>query len=204
MRRGMTSFIPALAAVWIASAAEAQICAGFPTADREFTIGGNVQFPEGLYHRGAEISYNLPGPLSVAGGAAVVSLEDERPLVAQGVSAMASYHLLGSSTGAGGQVCPFVGLGYTWSDDFGTSSSLSGGLGLGINISMGRNFGVYPYIAPQVVLASASFEDGSSTATAISGGLIIGVGPVWIGPVATRLIEGDGDVVYGIRAGLRP
>lgn len=210
MRNSMTSFIPALAAVCIAAAAEAQVCVGYPTADRELTIGGNVQFPDGLDLAGVEMSYNLPGPLAVAGGAAVVSLEGAESLLGQGVAAMASYDLLGSSTGSGGQVCPFAGLGHTWLDEPGSTTSLSAGLGLGINLSMGRSFGLYPYVAPQVVFSEANFEDEyrgldeSSTDVVITGGVLIGLGRVWIGPVVTHLLEGDGDPVFGIRAGIRP
>ena len=34
-------------ALLVASPAAAQICAGFPTIDRQFSFGGSLDFPEG-------------------------------------------------------------------------------------------------------------------------------------------------------------
>jgi hypothetical protein len=201
----MAGIVPAVAAC-LASAAEAQVCAGFPTADREFTIGASTNFPEGLNPRGVEVSYNAPGPLSVVGGASVVSIENDEGILAESVLVGASYTLLGSQTGAGGQVCPITSLGYSWSDDLGTSGSLSVGLGLGANLSLNRTFGVYPYVAPQVVLSRASLDGDTETGAdlGVAGGVMVGIGALWVGPSVTHVVESGADPVFGIRGGFRP
>jgi hypothetical protein len=48
-----------------ASVAQAQVCAGFPTHAGQGSVGALANFPEGLNQYGAQLSYNLPAPVSV-------------------------------------------------------------------------------------------------------------------------------------------
>ncbi len=205
MKRITAGILSAFAAC-LATPAQAQICAGFPTAEREFTIGASVDFPERLNPRGAEASWNVPGPFAVAAGASVVSVEGDDGILAQSVSAGASYALLGDPSGARGQVCPLAALGYTTSDDLGSAASLSLGVGLGLNLSASRTFGIYPYAAPQVVLSRSTFngDTDGSTDLAVTGGVLVGVGALWVGPTVAYLVEDGAEPVFGIRGGFRP
>lgn len=80
MKKTTIGLLAALAAVSVAGAARAQICAGYPTTDRQFAFGANMQFPEGADFGqvwGVEASYNATGLLSFAGGVTFVDPEGD-------------------------------------------------------------------------------------------------------------------------------
>src|SRR5690242_8005562 len=61
----------------LAAPAAAQICAGFPTTDRQFSFGGSLGFPESGEQWGMEGSFDFPGMVSVYAGFQAASLDDD-------------------------------------------------------------------------------------------------------------------------------
>lgn len=193
-----------------AGTARAQICAGFPTVDRQFTLGGSTHFPEGLNQWGVEGSYNFTGPATVFADVEFVSLEDgDASEEIFQIGAAFELPSVGTALGSGASACPVLAVSYAPVEDVGTLWGVSAGFGLGGSWSGGPNFTISPYVIPQVSFSRFDAEgddpddDDESTDFAVTGGVLLGFGNFWIGPTVGHVFVEGADPVFGIRAGIR-
>jgi hypothetical protein len=205
-----------LAALVLAPAAGAQICAGFPTADRQFSFGGGVSFPEGLDQFSIDASYNMMGPLSVFGGMTIIEEEqnvgDIRSDETFEIGAAFDVPALGGALGAGFGVpisaCPLVSLQYTGAEN-GSLTRIPLGFGVGAGLPVGTGASLLPYVIPQLVFSRYSFDggvaDGSTTETdfALRAGALIGFGMFYFGGEVGQVFGTGRDALFGIRGGFR-
>lgn len=204
-----------LAAATLAGSAQAQVCAGFPTVDRGFSLGGRIDFPEGANSFGVDASFNAAGPLSVFGGLNVLSDDssttddDSEDLIFAGVAL--EMPSIGAMLGPSASACPqaraefggFAGLDYL---------RVPVGLGLGGTFTTSpAGPTLSPYVIPQVVFTRISIADAeeSETEFGVRGGALLTFGMFYVGAEA-NYIGGDfnfpargKDTMLGLRAGVR-
>ncbi|HYJ78741.1 MAG TPA: hypothetical protein VEW03_03990 [Longimicrobiaceae bacterium] len=213
MKKTTVGILAALAAVTAASGASAQICAGFPTGDRQFTFGANLLFPEGAEAGdiwGVEVSYNAQGPLGFFGG---VTFFDDGEDSEQSFGAGVAWELvsLGAMIGPSVSACPVVSFEYLDIDGFGSALAVPVGVGFGTNLSAGPGFSLSPYIIPAVIFSQFNPDDDlfpgadseSDTNFGIDGGVLLGFGTFFIGGTIQHVFQDDADPTFGIRAGIR-
>lgn len=217
MKRISTGLLAALATLVMTTEAGAQICAGFPTTDRQFSFGGSLGFPEDLDQFGVEASYNASGPLAVFGGLTVTSLEDD---VGDGesfdtyrIGAAFDLPAVGQALGPMVSACPVVA--FEWTDiEVGSITSIPLGFGLGASIPVGGGgTALMPYAVPQVVFSRFSadsdliddvlVEDETETDFALRAGALFTFGQIFAGAEVNRIFEDFGETVFSVRAGLR-
>lgn len=212
MRKITAGILPVLALACSAATAGAQVCAGLPTVDGQFSFGGSVHFPRNADQWGVEASYDAEGPYSVFGGVTVVSGEDGGGSD-DAVGLGGAYVVRSSPLGPRAQVCPTASVGYNNSPGLGTATSLALGVGVGsaAPATATERASFHPYVLPQVVFSQFQadddsplpVEDGGDIVFAISGGVLVGFGSFWVGPVAAFVLEDGADPTIGIRAGIR-
>lgn len=197
-----------LAAATLAGSAQAQVCAGFPTVDRGFSLGGRIDFPEGGDAFGVEASLNAAGPLSVFGGLNVLSADG----VADGgedqyfAGIALETPTLGAALGPRASVCPQARFEYI---DLGGSSITGIPVGLGIGGTFATSPAgptVSPYVIPQAVFlrfANDGGGDASETQFGLRGGALLTFGMFFFGGEANYLGGNDADTTLGLRAGVR-
>jgi hypothetical protein len=212
MKKASATLVAAALAATVVSTAEAQICAGFPTGDRQFTFGARIDFPEAADQWGVEASYNFMGPLALYGGLNVVSLDaggEDQEVFRLG--AALEIPSAGASLGAGASVCPVVELNYQELSN-GNRFAIPVGLGLGTSLTMGPGVGVMPYVIPQLFITRFDFDDDlplapddrTDTDFGIRGGLLLGFGTFFVGGELNHLFVDNGpDPSFGVRAGIR-
>lgn len=207
MKKHTVWLLAALAVAGGTSTARAQICAGFPTVDGQFSLGGSIHFPEGLNQWGVEGSYNFDGMVSVFGGVEVVSLEDgdeSEEIFQLGVAFEVPSPMLGSSD----STCPLFAVSYDPIEDLGTLWGIAAGFGIGGNVSGGPNFTISPYVIPQIAFSRLDVDgnaadDEESTDFAVTGGVLLRFGSFFVGPTVGHVFADGADPVFGIRAGFR-
>lgn len=219
MNRSVIGTLAVVAALGAAGSAEAQICAGFPTMDRQFSFGAFMGFPEGADARGVEASYNAAGPLSVFGSFTVTSAEEDDDLLGGDEVDLETFEgglafevpALGRSLG-NVSACPVASFQYTDIEGLATVTSIPVGLGLGTSIPVSTgNTSIMPYVVPQVVFTRISADEGlglgdeseSETNFGVRGGALLGLGTLYLGGEVSHLFEDDSDPVFSIRAGIR-
>jgi hypothetical protein len=194
-------------ALLVASPAAAQICAGFPTVDRQFSFGGSLDFPEGSDQWGVEASYNAQGPLSIFGGMDVNTPEgadDANDIFFLGVA----MDLLSIDAGNGADalsVCPTGRIGYDSRSDR-TIITIPIGVGIGTTLQVAPSVPLMPYVVPQLVFQRSDPTTGdtsSDTNFGIRAGALVGFGMIYVGPEVEHLFREGADPVFGIRAGIR-
>jgi hypothetical protein len=191
----------------LASTAEAQICAGFPTADRQFYVGANLHLPEDANQFGVEAAYNASGPFAIHGGVSWLSADDDTDLTVLTGGAAFDFAFPGSPTRPFFSVCPLVEIDYAKEGDV-TFRDIPVGVGVGssIPIGAGGQNSLMPFIIPAVVFSRVSIDDGDSSSDtnfALRGGAILGFGSFFLGAEVAHVFEDAGDPVFGFRAGLR-
>lgn len=216
MKRISTGLLAALATLVMTAEAGAQICAGFPTADRQFSFGGSVGFPEDLDQFGVEASYNASGPLAVFGGLTVTSAEEDLgeddSFDTYRIGAAFDLPAVGQALGPMGSACPLVA--FEWTDvEIGSITSIPVGFGLGASIPVGGGgTAIMPYAVPQVVfsrfdrddaLGGIVEEDDTETDFAIRGGALFTFGQIFAGAEVNRVFEDFAETVFSVRAGIR-
>ncbi|HWK90275.1 MAG TPA: hypothetical protein VNP72_09775 [Longimicrobium sp.] len=213
MKKAAVGLCAAVAVLALASPAQAQICAGFPSVDRGFYFGGRVDFPDDFDSFGVEANYNAAGPLSVYGGVNVLSGEgdddeSENEFVAGVAFETAS---LGMMIGPRVSVCPVVELSYlNIGDDTGDVTFMTIPIGLGIGASLGvPGIGLSGYVQPQFVISRAEFDtpllDDTETETdfGIKAGVFAKFSMISVGGEVRHIFIEDGpDPVFGIRVGI--
>lgn len=207
MRRTGVGVFALLAVAIYAPSVAAQVCAGFPTVDRQFSFGGSLGFPDGGNQYGAEVSYNVQGPFAVFGGVDIFSPDGEGDST-DVFYAGGSYNLLSLSVGEGAnpvQVCPTARVDYSSGDGY-SVLQVPVGVGLGTSLSLTPAAQLMPYVIPQLVVSRVSvdgFDSETETSLGVRGGALIGVGMFFIGAELEHLFEDNFDTAYGIRAGIR-
>lgn len=214
MKKATAGFLALAASAVFAGGAQAQICAGFPTIDRQFSFEANLVTAEGVDlgdAYGVAASYNASGPLSFFGGLTVAdggAGGDDTDIYGAGLA----FELpsVGASLGTGVSACPVASIAFT-SNEFGDAYAIPVGFGVGTNLGAGTGLTVSPYIIPQVIFSQfnvdedfeALLEDQSDTNFGLEGGALLGFGTFWLGGTVDYVFEEDSDPVFTIRAGIR-
>jgi hypothetical protein len=216
MKKNTVSILAALAAVSLAGTASAQICAGFSTADRQFSFGANAQFVDGSEFGdllGVEANYNAQGPLGVFGGLTVVDggdVIDDVNIYSAGLA----YELtsVAASLGPNVSFCPQVSISYAAIEDLGSGINVPLGLGIGANLAGPTGFAISPFVVPQLIFSRFEADedlgigdDDSETSTDFGayGGVNLSFGNFWIGGTVNHVFVDGSDTQFGIRAGIR-
>ncbi|HYW06209.1 MAG TPA: hypothetical protein VE913_04580 [Longimicrobium sp.] len=213
MKKLAVGILTAVSAVTFVGTAGAQICAGYPTADRGLSFGARADFPDNLDSFGVEASYNAAGPLSVFGGLNVVSVEDvdNSDQDVYFVGAALETPSIGAMIGPTVSVCPQARFEYV---DIEGASAFNIPIGLGFGTTLGSTVGggtISPYVIPQLVISRYEADDNggadgaseSDTYFGVRGGALLGFGQVYVGGEVNYLAGDNSDAVFGIRAGLR-
>lgn len=205
MKKTMSGFAAAVAAVVVAGSAGAQVCAGFPTHDGQGTIGGFANFPSGFDQYGAEGSYNVTGPLAVnAGFVYSTDGDDDQSTIRGGVAFDVGSTLGGVLPGV--SICPNVRADYT-SESGVTLWNVPIGLGFGATLPVsGPDMTLTPYVIPALVWSRISAGAGTSdseTAFGVRGGVDLNFDRFFLGGQVDWVNGGASDAVFGVRAGIK-
>lgn len=209
MKKSTVGMLAALAAVGFAQAAEAQICAGFPSSERGFYFGGRMDFPAGdETSLGVEAAYNAAGPLSVFGGLNVLSYEDSgETFSVNQFRAGTAFELasLGAMIGPRVSTCPMAEVRWTTENDR-TNMQIPVGLGIGADLGMPAGPSISAYVQPQLVILRATgglLPDTNTTEFGVTGGAMVGFGQITVGGELRHVFIDGADPTFGIRVGLR-
>jgi hypothetical protein len=203
-----TTLVAALLATALATGAQAQVCAGFPTVDGGFSLGGRIDFPDEADSFGVEASFNPRGPLSVFGGLNVISVEgvDDDGLDEFFAGVALEVPTLASRLGTRFSVCPQARFQYV-DTDLGSFSTIPVGLGIGATLATSPDGPtVSPYVIPQAVFLRFNGDgvgDESETRFGLRGGALVTFGLFFVGGEANFLGGDNSDTTLGIRAGVR-
>lgn len=188
----------------VAGAAQAQICAGYPTGMAGFYFGARADFPEGLNSAGVEAAYNFAGPLAIQGGMDIVSVEDVDDSDANVFNIGASLDVasLGAMIGPRVSVCPQARV--VFSDEEDSDMAIPIGLGIGGDLGV-PGTAISAYAIPQLVIFRTEVLDETETETdfGFRGGVNVGFGIFSIGGEVQHIFVDEADPVFGIRAGIR-
>jgi hypothetical protein len=204
MRKSTVGILAAVAAVGFAQAAEAQLCAGFPSSQRGFYFGGRIDFPSGDNTLGVEAAYNAAGPLAVFGGLNVIDHGDHSDNQFR-VGAALEVAQLGAFIGPRVSACPTAEVRWI-SDDGDTFMEIPVGLGIGADLGLPAGPSVSGYVIPQIVFARLSgegFDTVSSSDFGVTGGVMVGLGQIVVGGELRHVFISGADPVFGIRVGIR-
>lgn len=203
--------IAAAAALMVAGSASAQVCAGFPLAENQGSIGGLASFPSGVTNFGVEGAFNFSGPFSANAGyihseeteGGDGSLDTFRVGAALDISSATAGILPGVS------VCPSVRADFASQDDV-NSYLIPIGVGLGVNVPMGSpGMTLTPYAIPAAYIFHVSGDVGgieasdTDTKFGIRGGADLNVDRFYFGGTVEWVNLPGQDAVFGVRAGIR-
>ena len=220
MKRTMTGLAAAVAALVVAGSAGAQVCAGFPTADGQGSIGALVNFPTGFDQYGAEGSYNFTGPLAVNAGY-LNSRADDDDLVPFRLNTFRGGVAFERPSSPGNfrstvSICPSVRADYTSEDDV-TIWQVPLGLGVGASVPLGGpGLNLTLHIIPALVWtrvhadASDGFDEieDSDTQVGVRGGAELNYDRFYLGTTSEWVdrdspFNGRKEFVVGVRAGIK-
>lgn len=203
--------LAAAAALLVAGSASAQVCAGFPIAENQGSIGGLASFPSGVNNFGVEGAFNFRGPFSANAGY-IRSEETGGGGDSQDVFRVGAALDISSATAGilpGVSVCPNVRADFASESDV-NSYLIPIGLGLGVSVPMGsQGMSLSPYAIPAAYIFHISGEtagiDFSDTETkfGIRGGADLNVDRFYFGGTVEWVNLPDQDAVFGVRAGIR-
>lgn len=201
----------AAAALLVAGSASAQVCAGFPLAENQGSIGGLASFPSGVNNFGAEGAFNFRGPFAANAGyirsetteGGDDSLDTFRLGAAFDISSATAGILPGVS------VCPNVRADFASESDV-DSYLIPVGVGLGVSVPLGSpGMTLTPYAIPAAYIFHISGDvagiDVSDTETefGIRGGADLNVDRFYFGGTVEWVNLPGQDAVFGVRAGIR-
>ncbi len=208
--------VAAIAATGVVGSAGAQVCAGYPTAERQFSIGANAQFVDESELGdilGVEASYNVQGPLSVFGGLTVVDGQDVIDDV-NIYSAGLAYEFVTPRTAEAPSIslCPQLSFSYGTIDGLGSGLNVPLGFGFGTTLPAGTGVDISPFVVPQLIFSRFEADedlgfgdDGTDTSTdaGVYGGVNVSFRNFWVGGSITHVLARNSDTQFGIRVGLR-
>lgn len=221
MKKTRVSLLAAAAALTFAGSASAQVCAGFPTLDGQFSLAGVANFPEDLDQFGVEGSFNLAGPLALNAAYLNTSGEGDGNDSANTFRGGVSFDvtsLIGPAP-ATISLCPTAAFEYTTFDDVDGDvnfQSVPVGLGFGTSLPVGVTSSLQPFVVPQVVFSRISADNVDTdweSNFGIRGGANLTFGQFFIGGEINKLfvdedralsanLTGD-ELTFGIKAGIR-
>ncbi|MFL5540726.1 MAG: hypothetical protein ACJ8J0_17170 [Longimicrobiaceae bacterium] len=205
MKKTMSGFAAAVAALVLAGSASAQVCAGFPTTDRQGTVGAFANFPSDFDQYGAEVSYNTSGPFAVNAGF-IYSTADGDNLNTFRIGAAYDLTPLVGSMLPGISICPNVRADYT-SESGITLWQIPIGLGFGASVPVGSpDMTLTPYVIPALYWqrfdAGAGLDD-TETDFGIRGGADLNFDRFFLGGMVEWVNQTGSDAVFGVRAGIK-
>jgi hypothetical protein len=197
------------AAALCAGEARAQICAGFPTADREFSFGGEIAFPENANFYGVEGNYNAAGPFAFSVGIGRLSFDNsDTDLTVFNAGAAFDFSFAGTPSRPYFSVCPLVEIEYAKEGDVSVRSIPIGvGVGSSFPIGAGGTNTFMPYIIPAIVFSRVEVEDLGSDSDSNVGlklGALFGFGRFYAGAEMSHVFDTDSDPTFGVRVGVKP
>jgi hypothetical protein len=211
MKKTMSGFAAAVAALVVAGSANAQVCAGFPIADGQGSIGGVASFPSGVNEFGVEGAYNFTGPLAINAGY-IRSEEtggggDHLDVFRAGAALDVSSAMAGALPGV--SVCPNVRADFASQNDV-DAYVIPVGLGLGVSLPLGSpDMMLSPYVIPAAYFSHIGGDLGgiavseSNTDFGIRGGADLSVDRFYFGGTVEWVSGGGNDAVFGVRAGIK-
>jgi hypothetical protein len=209
-----------------ATVADAQVCAGFPTLQREASVALSSNFPQGADQFGAEASANLDGPLAVFGGyqrttSSVVEGQHSNTYTA-GAALEVSDRFSGPFV-LGLSACPVVSASFTKMEGADVWR-VPVGVGFGSRIELDPNgrLELMPYAVPQLVWTRVSFDGppvegifgpifGRREAAlgqenvdlGIRTGVLVGAGRFFVGGEFNNVFDDGIGGTFGLKAGLK-
>jgi hypothetical protein len=209
-----------------ATIADAQVCAGFPTLQREASVALSTNFPQGADQFGAEASANLDGPLAVFGGyqrttSSAVEGQHSNTFTA-GAALEVSDRFRGPFT-LGLSACPVVSGSFTKMEGADVWR-VPVGVGFGSRIELDPNgrLELMPYAVPQLVWTRVDFNgqpvDGlfgpifgrqeaavgqENVDLGIRTGVLVGAGRFFVGGEFNNVFDDGVGGTFGLKAGLK-
>jgi hypothetical protein len=203
--------LAAAAALLVAGSASAQVCAGFPIAENQGSIGALASFPSGVNNFGVEGAFNFRGPFSANAGyirseeteGGDDSLDNFRLGAAFDISSATAGILPGVS------VCPNVRADFASESDV-DSYLIPVGIGLGVSVPMGSpGMTLTPYAIPAAYIFHISGDVGgidvsdTETEFGIRGGADLNIDRFYFGGTVEWVNLPGQDAVFGVRAGIK-
>jgi len=207
MKKTTCTIAAAVATLLAAGSARAQICAGFPIADNQGSVGLLADFPSGVNDFGVEGAFNFRGPFSAnAGyirseetGAGTGHLDTFRVGAAFDISGYTAGFLPGVS------ICPNARADFA-SQDGVDSYLIPVGLGLGVSVPVGSpGMSLSPYVIPAIyfIHLSDGTDSFSDNKFGIRGGADVNVDRFYFGGTIEWINAEGSDAVFGVRAGIK-
>lgn len=203
IKSGWTMGLAAVFGLVAVSDANAQYCAGFPTAGGQASLGLRASFPASGDVFGVEGSYNMMGPLAVFGSANLASPAndgDDYGIFGAGVafdiSNMVPPVLPGFS------VCPVAAISFS-SVDGDTNMRIPLGVGFAADFGTPGGPTVMPYAIPQFVLMRFGHDGHTDTVNefGIEAGFLARFGGLYAGVALNRLFVDQADNDFAVRVG---
>ncbi|HEV7588012.1 MAG TPA: hypothetical protein VGO40_07750 [Longimicrobium sp.] len=207
----MSGFAVAVAALVVAGSAGAQVCAGFPIAEGQGSIGGLASFPSGVNNFGVEGAYNFTGPFSANAGYIRSTETGGGPGKQDVFRVGAALDISSAASGIlpGVSVCPNARADFA-SQGGVNSYSIPVGLGLGVSLPLGApDMSLSPYVIPAAYFTHISGDIGgvhvsdSSTDFGIRGGADLNVDRFYFGGTVEWINVSGNKAVFGVRAGIK-
>lgn len=204
----------AVAGVALASTAQAQICAGFPTRENQGEIHALANFPSDIDQFGVEGSFNFAGPFSASAGY-IYSKEqgtggDHLNTFRVGAALDITSYVGGILPGL--SVCPNVRADFS-SQNGVDLYEIPVGLGLGLSLPLGApDVTLTPYAIPALVITRFSIPDplnpsdnisDTSTDFGVRGGADVNFDRFFLGGTVEWVNRTGQDPVFGVRAGIK-
>jgi hypothetical protein len=202
MKKATWSIATAAAALLVAGSAGAQVCAGFPAAPGQGTVGVLANFPSGYEQYGVQGDYNSLGPIAFNGGILGAFHEGATLFTLRGGVA---FKLDSLARAPGLSLCPNLRV------DFSSRSGLNLwqvpiGFGIGATLPLGGGTALTPYVIPALVWQKLSGGTGNSvseTDFGLRGGTDVSFGRFYLGGTAEWVQAPGTRVMFGIRGGAK-
>jgi hypothetical protein len=209
-----------------ATAADAQVCAGFPTLQGQSSIALSSSFPQDADRFGAEVSANTAGPLALFGAYQRTTSNVQDGQHANTYTAGAALEVADSFRGPfqlGLSACPVVSGSLTrmegadvWQVPVGV------GFGSRIELDPTGRLEVMPYVVPQLVWTRVDFDGAptnglfdplfgrqdaldsrESTEFGLRTGVVVGAGRFFVGGEFNNIFDDGVGGTFGVKAGVR-
>jgi hypothetical protein len=147
----------AVALVFAAAPASAQVCAGMPTAPGQTSIGARASFPTGGTQFGIEAGRNWNNPLGVFVNLNLLMPEDDNEDNVAVIGGGFAYEVgdFIPAVPAWLSICPLVAVAVTTGDA--TRFDIPVGVGFGTRIAA-NGFEILPFVIPQFVITRVSVD----------------------------------------------
>jgi hypothetical protein len=190
-------------AVFMASPAAAQLCAGQPTIPGQTSVGLRASFPTGGTQLGIEASRNWLNPLAAFANLNLLMVdaddEDNVPIVGLGFAYEVTDFI--PAIPAWLSVCPVAAATIEVGDATGFSIPL--GVGFATTIGTAEGFSINPFVIPQFVLTRLALDGATTDHNFGFGfGAMLRFHGVYAGVTAGRLLIDGSDFDIAFHGGL--